>query len=69
MSKDEILQKYGSESEEYRHYCELQYVIKLKKVDRDEYFRKIEERRGVDARNKLWGDAYAEWIIKKSKAD
>ena len=31
MSKDEILQKYGSESEEYRHYCEVQYVIKLKK--------------------------------------
>ncbi|MBK7366235.1 MAG: hypothetical protein IPI97_15055 [Nitrosomonas sp.] len=54
MSKDEILQKYGSESEEYRHYCEVQHVIKLKKVERDEYFRKIEERRGIDARNRLW---------------
>lgn len=69
MSKDEILQKYGSESEEYRHYCEVQYVIKLKKVERDEYFRKIEERRGIDARNRLWGDAYAEWAIKKSKVN
>jgi hypothetical protein len=54
-------------SEQHRHLCEIRHILKMTKPQRDEYLAGVEKARGAEARNKLWADAYQEYLkeIKK----
>lgn len=67
MSKSEILEKYGAESEEYRNYCEVQMIIKMKKSQRDEYFEGIRNKRGEEVMKRLYAECYQEFIKTRLK--
>jgi hypothetical protein len=49
-------------TEQYRHRCEVNHILKMTKQQRDEYLSGVEKARGVEARNKLWADAYQEYL-------
>jgi hypothetical protein len=54
-------------SESHRHICEVRFILKMTKQQRDEYLAGVEKARGAEARNRLWADAYQEYLktIKK----
>ena len=51
-------------SEEYRHACEVRYVLELRKKskeDKDRFLRQVREARGNEAADKLHWSCVEEW--------
>ena len=53
-------------SEEYRHECELRYIIKLPLQNRRKYLALVGERRGIEAQRKIEADLIEIWKEKKN---
>lgn len=55
-------------SEEYRHECEVKYVIRLpSKNERAGYIARVRRHRGDEAADKLQRDVYYAWQLQKQK--
>ena len=52
--------------EEYRHECELRYIIKLPLQNRRKYLALVGERRGIKAQRKIEVDLIEIWKEKKN---
>ena len=53
-------------SEEYRHECELRYIIKLSLQERRKYLALVGQRRGINAQRKIEADLIQIWKEKKN---
>ena len=63
---NDLFSKDWSYSEEYRHECELRYIIKLPLQNRRKYLVLVGERRGIEAQRKIEADLIEIWKEKKN---
>lgn len=53
-------------SEEFRHECEVEYIIRLpSKQERAGYIARVRKHRGDVSADKLQGDVYLAWKLQK----
>ena len=68
QQRDAAEKKAQEAVEKYREECEARYVLNLSdKIERNAYIKRVEERRGKEAAQKLREDTLAEHFKRKNR--